>query len=56
MIPYVLCYTGPDGLRGAVCTGSFQVRDVPVEDQGILMDNDTPADFQRTLAYGRSRL
>lgn len=51
LIPYVLKYTGADGLRGAVRAGGFQVLDVPVDDPAILMDNDTPEDFRRSLAY-----
>lgn len=56
LIPYVLGYTGADGLQGAIRTGGFQVLDIPVDDPGILMDNDTPEDFQKTLAYERVQL
>lgn len=56
LIPCVLEYTGADGLRGVVRAGGFQVLDVPVEDPGILMDNDTPEDFQKSLAYERVQL
>ena len=50
LIPFLLRYDGPGGLKGAVNQSGCAVRDVDVDDPGVLMDNDTPADFQRTLA------
>ena len=50
MIPFLLRYDGPGGLKGAVAKSGCVVRDIEVDDSGVLMDNDTPADFRRTLA------
>lgn len=50
LIPGLLGYDGPSGLKGAIQRSGCAVRDVVVDDPGVLMDNDTPADFRRTLA------
>lgn len=50
LIPYLLRYDGPGGLKGAIAQSGCMVRDIDVDDPGVLMDNDTPADFRRTLA------
>jgi len=50
LIPGLLGYDGPGGLKGAIQRSGCAVRDVVVDDPGVLMDNDTPADFRRTLA------
>ena len=50
LVPDLLRYDGPGGLKGAVARSSCVVRDIDVDDPGVLMDNDTPEDFQRTLA------
>lgn len=51
LIPYLLQYDGPGGLKGAVARSGCVVRDVDIDDPGVLMDNDTPEDFRRTLAH-----
>ena len=50
LIPFLLRYDDPGGLKGAVNQSGCVVRNVDVDDPGVLMDNDTPDDFQRTLA------
>lgn len=50
LIPDLLRYDGPGGLKGAVARSDCAVRDIAVDDPGVLMDNDTPEDFRRTLA------
>lgn len=40
---------GEDGMRGAIARCGVQVTEVPVIDEGILRDADTPQDFQRLL-------
>ena len=50
LISFLLRYDGPGGLKGAIQQSGCVIRDVPVDDPGVLMDNDTPADFRRTLA------
>lgn len=53
LIPQLLCYTGPDGLRGAIRQSGCAVQNVTVEDAGVLMDNDTPEDFNKTLEWSK---
>lgn len=53
LIPALLDYSGPDGLRGAIRQSGCAVRNVTVEDGGVLMDNDTPEDFKKTLEWSR---
>ena len=50
LIPFLLRYDGPGGLKGAIQQSGCVIRDVPVADPGVLIDNDTPEDFRRTLA------
>lgn len=54
LIPILLDYSGPDGLRGAIRYSGCVVRNVTVEDGGVLMDNDTPEDFAKTLKWRKS--
>ena len=54
LIPALLRYDGPDGLRGAIRKSGCVVRNVEVEDGGVLMDNDTPEDFARTVKWRKS--
>lgn len=54
LIPALLRYDGPDGLRGAIRKSGYAVRNVEVEDGGVLMDNDTPEDFARTVKWRKS--
>lgn len=49
LFPSLLCYDGPGGLKGAIEHSGCVIRDVPLDDPGVLMDNDTPEDFRRTL-------
>ena len=50
LIPFLLRYDGPGGLKGAISQSGCVVKNIDVNDPGVLMDNDTPADFRRTLA------
>lgn len=54
LIPALLRYDGPDGLRGSIRKIGCAVRNVEVEDGGVLMDNDTPEDFARTVKWRKS--
>ncbi len=57
LVPYLLRYDGPGGLKGAVGCSGCAVQDVETDDPGVLLDNDTPEDLRRTLAQfeeGRS--
>lgn len=51
LIPYLLQYKGPGGLRGAVEQSGCALVDLPVEDRGTVLDNDTPQDVARLLAW-----
>lgn len=53
LIPALLCYDGPDGLRGAIRQIGCTVQNVTVEDGGVLMDNDTPEDFAKTMEWSK---
>lgn len=53
LIPALLRYDGPDGLRGAIRQIGCAVQNVTVEDGGVLMDNDTPEDFNKTLEWSK---
>ena len=47
LLPAILSYDGPEGLRGLWSRYDAQVRTVPVQDSGIAKDLDTPEDYQR---------
>lgn len=53
LTPYLLSYDGPRGLWGAMEYGQVAVRDLPVEDAAVVMDNDTPEDLRRSAAWWR---
>lgn len=44
-------YHGPGGLRGAIEHSGLEIQEVKVDDPAILMDNDTPEDYAKSLAY-----
>ena len=45
----LLAYGGEGGLRGAVTALDIPVTEVPVNDGGMLLDLDTPADYENIL-------
>ncbi len=47
----LLSDSGEGGLRGAITRMNLPVLDVETGDPGILMDADTPEDYQRLVAY-----
>jgi CTP:molybdopterin cytidylyltransferase MocA len=47
LLPAILSYNGPDGLRGLWKIYERELRTVPVADSGIAQDLDTPEDYQR---------
>lgn len=54
LIPAILSYDGPDGLSGAMAAcGSVAEQEVP--DPGILLDADTPEEYQILSTYCRER-
>lgn len=53
-IDYLMAYDGPGGLRGAMERSGCDLRELPVEDRGTVLDNDTPADLARLLAWKES--
>lgn len=46
----VLNYQGDRGLRGAIESSDFEIIDVEVDEPNILLDADTPEDYQKVLA------
>ena len=48
---YLQSYDGPGGLRGAMERSGCRLVDLPVEDRGTVLDNDTPEDLQRLLRW-----
>lgn len=52
IIPGGLSNEYPGGLRAFLSQYQHVARDVEVADEGILMDCDTPADYERLKAYG----
>lgn len=53
LIPAILNFSGPGGLRALLAHYGYSILDVAVEDPGILVDLDTPEDYlmvQKALA------
>ncbi len=44
-------WSGKDGIRGLLNTGTLEVKRVETGDPGIRMDADTPEDYRRLLQY-----
>lgn len=53
LIPYLMTYDGPGGLRGAIERSDYTLRELLVEDRGTVLDNDTPQDIERLLTWCR---
>lgn len=50
LIPQLISYKGPGGLRGAIDSIGIEIAQVDVEDEGVLMDADTPEDYANLLS------
>lgn len=48
-VPALLACSGEDGLRGAIQEAGLTIRDVEVEDEGTVLDMDTPRDYEALL-------
>lgn len=55
-LPAILKYDGENGLRGALDSSLVRLRRIPVEDEGILFDADTPEDFQNLLSWHNTQM
>ncbi|MDO5111335.1 MAG: NTP transferase domain-containing protein [Clostridia bacterium] len=55
-IQRLLCYTGDEGLRGAVKEAGLTPVSIAVKDAGVLYDMDTPTDYAQMLAYHNNQL
>jgi len=53
LIPFIETYRGPGGLAGAIQASSQPVWLIEVDDEGILLDADTPDDYERLLLRER---
>ncbi len=47
LIPEILSFEGPDGLRGLWRRHENEIRAVPVDDEGVSLDLDTPEAYNR---------
>lgn len=56
LIEAILKDEGEGGLRGALDRCGAAMREIPVADQGILHDADTPQDFKALLRYHNEQL
>ena len=56
LIPAILSDSGSDGLRGALERCGAEMREIPVEDRGVLHDADTPEDYRTLLKYHNEQL
>lgn len=48
-VPRLLACSGEEGLRGAIREAGLAVREVEVEDEGAVLDMDTPQDYEALL-------
>jgi len=49
LVPYILSYDGPRGLKGALDSSGEVICYLPVEDEGAVMDADTRDDYQKLV-------
>lgn len=49
LLPRLRDHSGERGMKGAVEALGLAVEDVPVEDEGVLLDADTPEDYKRLI-------
>ena len=52
---HILTYRGGKGLRGAMDAWDEGVREIEVEDPGVLLDTNTKMDYESLLAYEKDR-
>ena len=56
VVDSILSYSGERGLKGAIENCGAEILRIPVEDQGILHDADTPDDYNALLKLHNSQL
>lgn len=56
LIDGILADSGEGGLSGALARSGEEMRLMPVHDEGVLYDADTPEDYSRLLSYHNSQL
>ena len=49
ILPEILNYRGNEGMRGAIRSCSVNICEVPIEDEGVIMDVDCKKDYERML-------
>ena len=56
LVERLLADSGEGGLQGAISRCGTEMRQIPVNDPGVLHDADTPADYQALLSYHNEQL
>ena len=51
LVPLLFHYTGDNGLRGAIDDVGIKITDIEVSDPGVLLDADTPGDYEELRRY-----
>lgn len=51
IVPFIEGYDGPGGLAGALGASGCPMNLVETEDEGVLLDIDTPDDYEKLLKY-----
>ncbi len=56
LVDAILADSGEDGLKGAIARCGVPMREIPVDDAGILHDADTPEDYRALLQFHNQQL
>ena len=49
ILPEIMNYHGNEGMRGAIKSCSVKICEIPIEDEGVIMDVDCKKDYERML-------
>ena len=56
LVDAILADSGEGGLQGAIARCGAEMLQIPVEDPGVLLDADTPADYKALLQFHNEQL
>lgn len=56
LLPDILAFEGSGGLRAALASCEAEMTEVSVDDRGVLLDADTPDEYNALLKYHNSQL